>query len=93
MLRTVLLSLINLLLPYLVYAIWQQALKVHAYQRARKQQPPVIDVTPVHRWPWRRLLGCGIALLALSLLYLRYSEIPSNPNPWLPANPAHNANY
>ncbi len=93
MLRTILLSLLNLLLPYLLYAVWQQVLKLHARKRAKRQQPPVIDVTPVARWPWRRLLACGIALLALSLLWLRYTEVPSNPQPWLPANPAHNAKY
>lgn len=93
MLRMVLLSVLNLVLPYLVYAAWQVVLKLHARSRAKKQQPPIIDVTPVPYWPWRRLLACGLVLLGLGLLYLRYTEIPSTPNLWLPANPAHNESY
>jgi hypothetical protein len=92
MTRLILLTLLNLALPFLVRAVWLMSLQMLYQYRRRQQGAEVIDVTPP-RWhfPVRKLLVAGLVLLALSLFVLRF--VGESKDSWQPANPAVSKNY
>lgn len=70
MLRFMLLTLLNISLPFILRAIYIYALRVRSRRQARKGMK---NVTPPPEWhfPVRRLLMIGVLLLFLSLLAYR----------------------
>ena len=90
--RFVLLTILNLMLPFLVQAAWVSFLRLRHKQKVKKQ-PEIIDVTPPEwRFPVFKLLGVGLVLLALSLLVWRFSEMETDTT-WENPNPAASREY
>ncbi len=86
MMRVLLLSLLNFMLPFLFWWLWQLFLSWRDYQRY-KNDPHVIDVTPEPRrktWPVFKLILAGIVLLLLSLFVWRF--VSTEYNDWDSAN-------
>lgn len=93
MMRVLLLSLLNFLLPFLLWWLWQLFLSWRQY-RQQRQDPQVIDVTPEPRkqsWPIFKLILAGIVLLFLSLFIWRF--IGTEYSAWDSANQATSKEY
>lgn len=74
MTRIIFLSLLNLLLPFVLYYLrhwlWVWWLNRNGDKKAEKHVPPLnVDIAV-------RLLGIGVLLLAISLLVLRFYGTP-----------------
>lgn len=76
MTRLIILTILNLSLPFLVYYLKRRITKMWQ----RRNEPHVIDVTPEeHITPTVKLVIIGLILLVISLVALRFSS-PDTPS-------------
>lgn len=85
--RFILLTVLNLALPFLLRWAWLVLLD---WQQKKPIEKRMIDVTPKQKYPIPLLLACGIGLLLLSLLFFRITEdsAQTRDDGWHSANPA-----
>ena len=93
MTRFFILTLLNLMLPFLLRAGYIYMLRVLHRRREKQQDPRIIDVTPP-KWhfPVIKLLSIGLILLFVSLMVLRFSS-DTPPTDWHQANPAQSVTF
>ncbi|MFT7432427.1 MAG: hypothetical protein ACI9TY_000039 [Alphaproteobacteria bacterium] len=71
MLRTVIITLLNIALPFLIRAIYIYILRIQA---KKQQKKGVVDITPpAWHFPVKKLILAGLALSLLSIVVLRFT--------------------